>query len=345
MRPGTTFAFGLLSAFLLCSTANTVGMAQEIQQDDLKSLMKDYERPKTIKFPENAPYSPQIATLGKMLFFDPRLSGAQNMSCSSCHNPSFGWETPVDKAIGALNVPLERHAPTIVNLADAPWLFWDGRASSLEEQAAGPITHPKEMGSNFPDLIKRLSDIKDYRYWFNKLFPSQGLNRETILTALATYERTVQTGYAPFDRWIAGEESAISDAAKRGFKLFNGKMECANCHSGWNFTNHQLYDIGLATNDLGRANFINEDANSMYKFKTPGLRNISTRAPYMHNGALADLQSVLDHYATGGINRPSLDFTKPDGGISSDEKADLIAFLETLTEENQHVATPSLPSE
>lgn len=147
-----------------------------------------FTRPTHTTFPESAPYSPQIATLGKMLFFDPRLSKAQNMSCASCHNPSFGWETPVDKAIGALNVPLSLHAPTVINLSTTPKLFWNGRASSLEEQALGPITNPLEMNMKMDELVVRLKGTRGYRRWFEKLFPGEGLTERTILTSIATFE-------------------------------------------------------------------------------------------------------------------------------------------------------------
>jgi len=310
----------------------------------LEALRESFQRPETIEFPEHAPYSPQIATLGKMLFFDPRLSGAQNMSCSSCHNPSFGWETPVDKAIGALNVALDRHAPTVLNLADASMFYWDGRANSLEEQAMGPITHPKEMAASFPELVKRLNQIEGYRHWFNELFPGEGVSKENILTSIATFERTIQSGWAPFDQWVEGEESAISDSAKRGLLMFAGKGACTNCHTGWNFTDHQLHDVGLLNDDIGNAAISSQNLNSIHAFKTPGLRNIAIRAPYMHNGSVPDLISVIEHYSSGGLDRPLKSPLMPDEAFTEQEKKDLISFLETLTEPNPNIEAPALPS-
>jgi cytochrome c peroxidase len=239
-----------------------------------------FARSDHIIFPDNAAYSPQIATLGKMLFFDPRLSGAQNMSCATCHNPSFGWETPVARAIGALNVPLSRHAPSVENLAGVRHLFWDGRAPSLEEQAIGPITHPKEMNAPIPEVIARLSAIRGYKVWFDILFPGVGLRKETLLRSIATYERTLQSGWAPFDDWVQGVEDAIPEAAKRGFKLFVGKARCASCHSGWAFSDHSFHDIGLETDDIGRGAIATDDPMARFAFKTPSLRNIQIRAPY-----------------------------------------------------------------
>jgi len=230
------FAASLSLSFVIPETVSGNEAEETFSNFDLK----EFERPAYIEFPPDAPYSPQVATLGKMLFFDPRLSGPQNMSCATCHNPSFGWETPVAKAIGSNNEPLGRHAPTILNLADADQLFWDGRASSLEEQAIGPITHPNEMASNFPLIIHRLNAVNEYREWFERLYPKDGISKKTILNAISTYERTLQSGWTSFDEWVAGDEDAISHSAKRGFKLFVGKAGCVSCHQGWSFTDHTL---------------------------------------------------------------------------------------------------------
>ena len=191
--------------------------------NDVDDLKRAYRRPTAIPFPENAPFSPQVATLGKMLFFDPRLSGKQNLSCASCHNPSFGFEVPVSGAIGATNTPLGRKAPTVLNAAWIPTLFWDGRAPDLESQAMGPITAEAEMDGKFPEIVARLKGTPEYRAWFGKLFPKDGVTQDNILTAIATYERTVVSGWAPFDRWVEGDATAISPAAQRGFAVFAGK--------------------------------------------------------------------------------------------------------------------------
>jgi hypothetical protein len=184
-RPLQSAAFSVL----LLAMAAGVGSAQETA-DGLKQL---YKRPLSIPFPASAPYSPQMATLGKMLFFDPRLSGAQNLSCASCHNPSFGYEVPVPGAIGAANKPLGRKAPTVLNAAYTPIFFWDGRAKDLEEQAQGPITASAEMLGKFSDIIIRLNAIPEYKDWFGRLFPGDGVSKDQLLTAIATYERTVVT--------------------------------------------------------------------------------------------------------------------------------------------------------
>jgi cytochrome c peroxidase len=304
----------------------------------------EFVRPTSIPFPADAPYNPQIATLGKMLFFDPRISGAQNMSCASCHNPSFGWETPVETAVGAMNEPLGRHAPTILNSAWVAHFFWDGRAATLEEQAAGPITAAVEMNATLEEVVDRLSQVAEYTHWFDRLFPETGLTADNILLSIATYERTVVSGWAPFDDWVAGDADAVSESAKRGFDLFVGKANCASCHSGWNFTDNAFHDIGLRTEDVGRAALEPNNPQAQFAFKTPGLRNIALRAPFMHNGQVPDLHAVIAHYATGGFERPSLAPQMSPLELTPEDLDDLVAFLETLTESETILPTPILPA-
>ena len=309
-----------------------------------QDLRDDFRRPDVITFPEDAPYSPQVAALGKKLFFDPRLSGAQNMSCASCHNPSFGWETPAARTIGAMNEPLDRHAPTIENLAEAKRLHWDGRVGSLEEQASQPITHPKEMNNTIDDVVERLSLIPEYKSWFEHLF-DDGITGAAVVQSIATYERTLRSGHAPFDDWVDGDEGAISEQARAGLDLFTGKAKCAACHSGWAFTDHDFHDIGLDTDDIGRGKYEPDNIEAQFAFKTPTLRNVAIRAPYMHRGNLQSLRDVLHHYNDGGLERPSKsdDVTQLD--LSEAEMDAIIAFLETLSANDVHVTTPALPPE
>lgn len=303
-----------------------------------------YKRPLTIPFEKVTPYSPQLATLGKMLFFDPRLSGNKNMNCASCHNPSFGFETPVETPIGAANTALGRQAPTVLNAAWVTPNFWDGRAKSLEEQAAGPISAAAEMNGKFDEIVDNLNNVADYKTWFEEVFPGSGVTKDNLLVAIATYERTVVSGWSPFDRWVDGEETAISDSAKRGFELFTGKAGCASCHTGWNFTDNKFHDIGLDTEDVGRAKIEADNPKALHAFKTPGLRNTAYRAPFMHNGSIPDLASVIVHYESGGIQRPSLSDSMAPFTLEDSERKDLIAFLNSLTAEKQDTPLPTLPN-
>lgn len=310
------------------------------------SLTKgDFARPLEIPFPEGKPYSPLRATLGKMLFFDPRLSGAQNMSCASCHNPSFGWEVPTEGPVGAHNEMLGRQAPTILNMSWGDLYFWDGRAGTLEDQARGPITAPVEMNGNFPDIIERLEAVGTYLDFFEQAYPEEGITEATILNAIATFERTVVSGWTPFDRWVDGDEQALSPAAIRGFDVFVGRGRCADCHSGWNFTDNQFHDIGLLTEDLGRFSVSPDEPNARHAFKTPSLRNIAFRAPFMHNGSLAELEDVIMHYISGGVERPSLSPLMQQLELSTQDVDDLMAFMRALTADESAVPTPLLPTE
>ena len=319
--------------------------AAEPANDAYAELKTYYERPLYVPFPAETPYSPQLATLGKMLFFDPRLSSSGSMNCASCHTPSFGFEAPVELSVGAGGKTLYRHANTLLNMAWVAPLFWDGRAENLEEQAVGPITSPMEMAGDFDVIVEQLSSIEEYRFWFDKLFPGKGVSQETITTAIATYQRTIVSGWSPFDRWIEGDETAISDSAKRGFGIFNGKAACADCHTGWNFTDNEFYDVGMADDDLGRGRVVTDDEFLRHSFKTPGLRNLTLRAPFMHNGALPNLEAVIRHYEIGGIPRESerTPMIQP-FELSDGEREDLIAFLMTLTGEEEETAMPILPN-
>lgn len=212
----------------------------------------DFVRPDQIPFPADNPYSVQKAALGKMLFFEPRLSRNRNMTCATCHNPSFGWEDSTKTAVGAQNTNLGRHSPTVLNAAWGDLFFWDGRASSLEEQAAGPIESNVEMNLPIEEAVNRLKEISAYQTWFKDVFGEEGITANNIKKSIATFERTVVSGQAPFDHWVEGQEDALTAKEKRGFELFIGKAQCANCHTGWNFTDNTFHDIGLFGNDLGR---------------------------------------------------------------------------------------------
>ncbi len=310
----------------------------------LEEMRAQVVRPTSIPFPEENPYSAEKAELGKKLFFDPRLSGSNLISCGSCHNPSFGWEDGQPTGAGHGMNRLGRHTPTILNLAWGEIFMWDGRMPSLEEQALGPIQAGVEMAQPLDQLIAELQGIEGYRELFEAAFPGQEISGETIGMAIATYERTIVSNRAPFDHWVDGDESAISESAKRGFVIYNTKANCVACHSGWNMTDDSFHDIGLASDDVGRAAQMNDMPEFKHAFKTPGLRNIVERAPYMHDGSLATLSEVVDHYADGFIERPSLSDDMKPFKLSAEEKQDLIAFLESLSSQDDPVEIPILPN-
>jgi cytochrome c peroxidase len=175
------------------------------------------------------------------------------------------------------------------------------------------------------------------------VFPQESMTPKTLAKAIATYERTIVSEPAPFDAWIEGDEKAISEEAKRGFVVFNGKAQCAACHEGWNFTNEGFQDIGLPSDDVGRGQYLPGVIKMQHAFKTPSLREITYRTPYMHDGSLATLEQVVDHYDSGGVDRPSRsDLMKP-LDLTAQEKSDLVAFLKSLSSNLTRTAAPVLP--
>jgi len=308
--------------------------------DALKAL---YRRPTSIPFPKDNPYTPQKLTLGKKLYFDTRISVSSAQSCASCHSPAFGWADGLSVGVGFGMAQLGRHSPTIVNAAWGAVFMWDGRLANLEEQALGPIQSPGEMNMPIDKLMERLNTIPEYKPLFAAAFPGEAMSPKTLAKAIATYERTVVSQRAPFDDWIDGNEKAISEEAKRGFALFNTKAKCSSCHEGWNFTNDGFQDIGLPSNDIGRGKFVPGVVKMEHAFKTPGLREIGRRNPYMHDGSLTTLAQVVDHYDRGGVERPSRSDLMTPLGLTAQEKADLVAFLNTLNSELNPTAVPVLP--
>jgi cytochrome c peroxidase len=337
--------FGLPSA---CLGAALVGETRRVDLGEkapvgLDAMKALYRRPVSIPFPKDNPYTTQKVSLGKKLYFDTRLSVTSAQSCASCHSPGFGWGDGLPVGVGHGMAKLGRRSPTIVNAAWGAIFMWDGRLASLEEQALGPIQSPGEMNMPIAQLMDRLASIAEYKPLFAAAFPNEGMKSKTLAEAIATYERTVVSEPAPFDAWVEGNEKAISEEAKRGFAIFNSKAQCSSCHEGWNFTNDGFQDIGLPSADVGRGQFLPDVIKMKHAFKTPGLREIARRGPYMHDGSMATLEQVVDHYDRGGVDRPGRsDLMKP-LGLSSQEKTDLVAFLNTLTSSLTPTAVPALP--
>ncbi|MBC7660629.1 MAG: c-type cytochrome [Chitinophagaceae bacterium] len=303
-----------------------------------------YKRPTQIPYPSSNTYSDARMILGRTLFFDPRLSGSNWISCATCHNPAFSWGDGLAKGIGDGMKDLSRRTPTILNLAWGELMFWDGRAESLEAQALGPVASTGEMNLPIDQLLAKISKIQGYKTLFKGAYPEEGITKDTISKAIATFERSVVSGKAPFDRWIEGDETAISEKAKHGFTLFNEKASCSQCHSGWRFTDEGFYDIGLAGDDKGRGKILGDIETLQYAFKTPTLRNVDHRAPYMHNGSETSLTKVVDFYNKGGdVTRGSKSEHVKPLLLSDDEKDALIAFLKTLTSIDAATPVTMLP--
>jgi len=329
------------AAMLLFGAGGTLFGATEIGLQAFKRL---YSPPAAIPYPENDPYTHAKYELGRTLFFDPILSGAKVRSCSSCHNPALSWSDGEARALGENQVRLPLRTPTLLDIAWTPILGWDGHFRSLESVAISPITGSSNMNLPEGELIARLSAIPGYVSDFDAAFGKGGVSVERVEQSLATFERSIVSSEAPFDRWIGGDEMAIGAAAKRGFALFNGKANCAGCHSGWAFTDASFHDIGIAKDgDLGRGRLFPTSVTLQHAFKTPTLRNVARRAPYMHNGSIASLEGVIDHYNSGGIARASRDSAIRPLDLQQGEKADLVAFLDTLSSTPKPFAMPALP--
>jgi cytochrome c peroxidase len=302
-----------------------------------------YTRPSSIPFPKDNAFTPARELLGRTLFFDTRLSGSGWISCASCHNPSIGWGDGLPLAIGDGMKTLGRRTPTILNLAWEELLFWDGRSESLESQALDPIKAVGEMNLTREQLTAKVQSIPGYKPLFAAAYPGEPVEPDTIARAIANFERTVVSGTAPFDRWIAGDETAISENAKTGFDLFNTKARCAVCHEGWAFTDRGFHDIGVPGDDLGRGEHLKLEA-MQYAFKTPTLRNLTQRAPYLHNGSEPTLAAVIDFYDQGGkARRPSLSPELVPLKLTKAEKAALEEFLRTLSSVDAPVTIPVMP--
>jgi cytochrome c peroxidase len=311
-------------------------------QADRSAWKEKFRRPVEIPFPESNPYSNAKSRLGRTLFYDPLLSGSKVRSCATCHNPGLSWGDGHPRAIGEKILPLR--SPTLLNVAWTPKLGWDGHFRDLEAVAFGPITAPANMNMPEKALIERLSAVPGYVEAFEAAFGKGVITRRKIELALATFERSIVSGEAPFDRWINGDKSAINPPAKRGFDLFVGKAHCVSCHSGWAFTDSSFYDIGTAKNaDIGRGSLFPTSIKLRYAFKTPTLRDVARRVPYMHDGSVKTLAAVIDLYDRGGIERPSRSELISPLGLRKEEKADLVAFLQTLNGASEAAPVPTLP--
>jgi cytochrome c peroxidase len=338
MKQWTGFAFAALLLFGLPISY----MAAE-GTHDLDAVRAKYRRPATIPFPEDNPYTKAKADLGKMLFFDPLLSGSRKHSCSSCHLPAKSWGDGLPHAIGEDPAGMEIRTPTLIDIAFVDILGWDGKFPDLESVTFGPLTSPQNMNITERELVRRLRAVPRYTEAFTSAFGDKHITRRKIELALATYERTIVAGQAPFDRWIMGDENAISPEAKRGFALFNGKAHCASCHSGPSFTDGSFQDIGSATgDDLGRGRLFPTSEKLQYAFKTPTLRDVAKRGPYMHDGSVATLEDVIELYNKGGIDRPSRSPSIKPLSLTATEKAELIDFLKTLSGPSVEAQSPNL---
>lgn len=288
-------------------------------------------------FPADNAYTPGKAELGWILFYDKRLSGDGTVSCASCHNPKFGFGDGRALPVGIRGQTVPRHSPSIINRAYSVEQFWDGRAPTLEEQAKGPMINPLEMGNTHDNVVKTVRSIPGYRERFKKVFGSDEITIDQVAKAIATFERMVLSGNSPYDRFKAGDKSALSASAQNGMTIFfSNKARCDSCHEGINFTAGKFTNIGIGMDkpnpDLGRFNVTKKEEDKG-AFKTPSLREIAHSGPYMHDGSLKTLEDVVEHYNKGGIKNQWLHQDVRPLDLKSEEKKDLVEFLKALSGE------------
>jgi cytochrome c peroxidase len=297
-------------------------------------LVKDPNEPRPLPDapPENRTAPGRVA-LGRELFFDKRLSADGTVACSTCHQPQRAFTNGQATAMGLRGQEIPRNVPSLVNVGYRQAVFWDGRAKTLENMALGALEHPAVIDMTPEELTERLRSIPEYIEAFQRGF-GEPPAAKTFALALAAYQRSLVSDDTPFDRFARGERSAISESARRGWKVFCDKANCITCHAGPDFTDEEFRTIGIGWNgeaytDLGRGQVTGKPVLAG-RFRVPILRELRWTAPYMHDGSLKTLEEVVDYYDRGGIEGAPTDLKGPIG-LSATEKADLVSFLQSLS--------------
>jgi cytochrome c peroxidase len=318
---------------LMASAPSDANAQPNLTPSHLAALKAGYKREPVAPIANQA-----LVDLGRDLFFDKALSASGKTACVTCHLPDLGWGVAEARSRSDSGRLTSRKSQSLLSGYPATALIgWDGRNATLEAQAKSSIVSGSMSMNQTPTPVKvevieqRIRANPDYVAKFKAAAPNVVINIDTIAQAIAAFERTLEPDVAPFDRWIEGDESAISESAQRGFALFNDKALCFACHRGARFTDDLFHDIGTTTTDRGRGNVVKDDPQAQFAFKTPTLRSIALRPPYMHNGSSATLDEVMRHYERGGIDRPSRSPLMQPIKLTDQERADIIAFMETLT--------------
>ncbi|HET9594797.1 MAG TPA: cytochrome c peroxidase [Anaeromyxobacteraceae bacterium] len=287
--------------------------------------------------------TPEKVRLGRWLFYDPRLSADGTVSCASCHRPEHAFSEPTPTSTGIRGQKGARKAPSIVNVAFATLdhYFWDGRASSLAEQAKGPIANPVEMGTTHAAVVATLTGIAGYRAAFAAVYGDGPIDIDRVADAIAAYETTRLSGGSAYDRWVAGDQGALSEKALAGREIFFGRGQCSECHSGRNFSDGRFHVVGVGWTappegsaapgsfaDPGRF-AVTKDPADLGAFKTPGLRDVSKHAPYMHDGSARNLEDAVRVYVHRP-DAPNLARQVAGADLNCNDVAPVAAFLRAL---------------
>ncbi|WP_312766202.1 cytochrome c peroxidase [Epilithonimonas sp.] len=298
--------------------------------------------------------------LGKMLFFDPKLSNSNQISCSSCHDPEMGWTDRRRIALGNDHLMGNRNTISLYNIINRKAFFWDGRAKSLEEQASGPLGAHHEMAMDVQKLPKKIQKIKNYSELFKNAYGDKKVTYDRIVKALAEFQKTIKSQPSRFDQFIDGKYNALSDKEIYGMHIFRTKARCMNCHNGQNLTDESFHNIGLTYykreyEDLGLYN-VTKKPEDVGKFRTPQLRDLNLTRPWMHNGLFDDLEGIVNIYNSGmhmidpkpeqkqkDPFYPITDSLMQPLKLTKDEKSALISFLESLNGTKYKMRRPEFP--
>ena len=340
------------------SSGNTAQWPAAILHDSAKANFQEIGDLPPMPYPADNPGNPAKVDLGKLLFFDPRLSTSGQIACGSCHDPQLGWGDGKRTAFGHDRQLGKRNAMTILNAGYYQKLFWDGRASSLEDQAHRPVTDQLEMHEDLAVMEKRVQSFNGYKPLFAKAFGSDAINQDRIFKAIATFERTVVSPESRFDQFVKGKADALKDNELLGLHLFRTKAGCINCHNGGLFADNQFHNDGqtlfaTVNEDLGQYN-ATKNTGEVGRFKTPSLRDVGNTGPWMHNGNFPNLRDVVTFYNSGnpapipksykGGRDSLLPITSPmlkKLELTDVEIEALLAFLQSITSTPRRVNVPT----
>ncbi len=344
--PGFAVAHGLRPVIsvlaLLCLLPACVPTSPQLST--AAGLERFAARPATPPVSESSLNQARVA-LGLRLFFEPRLSAGNQMSCASCHQPGRGFSNGEPNAAGVNGQRGTRNTPTLYGVSHYQTLFWDGRSPDLEDQALAPIQNPLEMNESLPRVVLKLSELPYYRVKFQQIFGT-AITAAGIAEALASFERALQLKPSAYDRYLEGQLDALTPEQERGMILFGRQAHCATCHKGLKMTDNKFHNLGVGMHqpqpDLGRFT-VTRQPEDTGAFRTPSLRNIAQTGPYMHDGSLRTLEDVIEFYDRGGFPNPYLSHEMNPLDLSTQDKQDLLAFLRVLNSPDNLRELAALP--
>jgi cytochrome c peroxidase len=282
-----------------------------------------------------------IVELGKILFFEPRLSGSGKISCANCHQPELSWTDKKERSLGHEDQLNKRNSPSLQNVWFYKKLFWDGRSTDLEDQAFAPINSESEMHGDMRSLPIQLKRIPGYPSLFAAAFGDSLINPDRVAAALAMFERTIISRKSRFDEFLQGDKNSLSNSELRGLHLFRTKAGCMNCHHGPLFSDNSFHNNGFAGLDKGLYQVTHRDED-LGKFKTPSLRDVMKTGPWMHDGAEKEMPDIIEKYNRGKMGPGTDKLIKP-LALNTRERADLLAFLEAISSPPLEFKRPRLP--